>query len=66
MNINNKDVAPVNNALDKFAGIINPQINNTGQNTGQNPFRKSLITSCFLLNTREIYINKANFATSLL
>ena len=66
--INNKsnEVAPVNNAFDKFAGMIKPQIINTGIITGKNPFLKSLITSCFLLSTLERYINKANFATSLL
>ena len=65
ININNSEVAPVNNAFDKFAGIINAQIMITGVITGRNPFLKSLITSCFLLNIFDKYINKANLAKSL-
>ncbi len=38
ININSKDVAPVNKAFDRFAGIINAQIINTGVTTGINPF----------------------------
>ena len=65
ININNNEVAPVNNAFDKLAGMINAQIISTGIITGKNPFLKSLITSCFLLNIFDKYINKANFAKSL-
>ena len=65
MNISNNEVAPVKSAFDKFAGIINAQIINTGVITGKKPFLKSLITSCFLLNIFDRYINKANLAKSL-
>ena len=59
-------MAPVNNAFDKLAGMIKPQMMNTGIITGKNPFLKSLMTSCFLLSTLDRYMNKANLATSLL
>ena len=65
ININNSDVAPVRSALDKLAGIIKAQIISTGIMTGKNPFLKSLITSCFLLNILDKYMNKANLAKSL-
>ena len=65
INISNNEVAPVKSALDKLAGIINAQIIITGVITGRNPFLKSLITSCFLLNILDKYINKANLAKSL-
>jgi len=45
--INNKIrlVAPVNNAVDKFAGAMSPHIINTGAITGRNPFLNDLIVS---------------------
>src|SRR6478735_238644 len=65
INISNKAVAPVSNAFERLAGIISAQIISTGVTTGRNPFLKSLIVSCFLLSNREIYINNANLARSL-
>ena len=65
INISNNEVAPVKSAFDKFAGIINAQIINTGVMTGKKPFLKSLMTSCFLLNILDKYINKASLAKSL-
>ena len=43
-------VAPINKAVERFAGAINKQIIATGMITGKNPFLKSFITSCFLLS----------------
>ena len=62
INISNKEVAPVNNAVERFAGAINTQTTATGMIIGKKPSLKFLITSCFLLKTLEIYINKASLA----
>ena len=64
MNINIMLVAPINNAVDKFAGAINMQTIATGISTGKKPFLKSFITSCFLLSNRLRYMNSASFARS--
>src|SRR5689334_14283831 len=64
MNINNKLVAPTNNAVDKLAGAIKTHVTTTGIITGRKPFLKSFITSCFLLSILPKYINNASFAKS--
>src|SRR5687767_7099763 len=64
MNINNRLVAPVSMAVDRFAGAINTQMISTGMITGRKPFLKSLITFCFLLNNLPRYMNKASIARS--
>ena len=64
ININNMLVPKMSNEVDKFAGAINKQINTTGMIIGKNPFFKSLITCCFLLNILLMYMNNANFAKS--
>ena len=65
MNNNNIAVAPVSNAFDKLAGIINAQVITIGIMTGKKPFLKSFITSCLRLNCRERYMNNASLAKSL-
>ena len=64
ININMKLVPAINNAVDKFAGAIKMQTIATGIMTGRNPFLKSFITSCFLLNSLLKYINSASLARS--
>ncbi len=57
-------LAPSNNAVERFAGAINTQTMPTGMINGKNPFLKSFITSCFLLISLARYMNKASFARS--
>ena len=55
MNISSKLVAPINNAVDRFAGAISIQIIPTGIMTGKKPFLKSLITSCFAQQSAQVH-----------
>src|SRR5690606_20494514 len=64
INNNSNEVAPTSNAVERFAGAINPHTKITGNIRGRYPFLKSLITSCFLLIVLARYINKASFARS--
>ena len=64
MNRSMRQLAPNNKAVDKFAGAMSIQMIATGIITGKNPFLKSLITSCFLLNNLARYMNKASRARS--
>ena len=57
-------VAPVNKAVDRFAGAIKAQIITTGAISGKNPDLNCLIVSCLLLNCLLKYINNASLARS--
>ncbi len=58
MNNNSILVAPTSKAVDRLAGAISIANDNNRQITGINPCLKSLILSCFLLNSLLRYINK--------
>src|SRR5690242_7976644 len=64
INIKSKAMPPMSKEVERLAGAINTQIIPTGIINGKNPFLKSLITFCLLLNSRLIYINKASLARS--